>query len=320
MFASLRAKIGELTKKLSGGKEEKQQPKPGVAEKTLALLRGEVVLDERKLEELLSEFEIALLESDIAFDVAEKIISDLKQNLYGKKFKRSELEAAIKASLEQSLREILDLPSVSLEEMIRRKKEKPFVILFVGINGTGKTTTIAKVAKRLMGEGFTCVFAASDTYRAGAIEQLERHAEKLGVKLIKHARGADPAAVAYDAIEHARAKGKDVVLIDTAGRMETNVNLLEEMKKIARVAKPDLVIFVGDALTGNVAVEQAERFNSAVSIDGIILTKADADAKGGAAISIAHTIRKPVLFLGTGQSYDDLVEFSADWLIREILG
>ncbi len=320
MFASLRAKIGELTKKLSGGEEEKQQARPGVAEKTLALLRGEVVLDESKLEKLLGEFEIALLESDIAFDVAEKIISDLKQSLLGKKFKRSELEHAIRASLERSLREILELPSVSLEEVIRAKKEKPFVILFVGINGTGKTTTIAKVAKRLLDRGFTCVFAASDTYRAGAIEQLERHAERLGVKLIKHSRGADPAAVAYDAVEHARARGKDVVLIDTAGRMETNVNLLEEMKKIARVAKPDLVIFVGDALTGNAAVEQAERFNSAVGIDGVILTKADADAKGGAAISIAHAIRKPVLFLGTGQGYDDLVEFSADLLIREVLG
>ena len=316
MFAHLRAKVGELTKKLAGGGEDR----PGVAEKTFALLRGEVVLDESKLEELLSEFELALLESDIAFDVAEKIISDLKQSLLGKKFKRSELEAAIKASLEKSLREILDLPSASLEEMIRRKKDKPFVILFVGINGTGKTTTIAKIARRLLSRGFSCVFAASDTYRAGAIEQLERHAEKLGVKLIKHKRGSDPAAVAYDAVEHARAKGKDVVLIDTAGRMETNVNLLEEMKKIARVAKPDLVVFVGDALTGNAAVEQAERFNSAVEIDGVILTKADADAKGGAAISIAHTIRKPMLFLGTGQSYEDLVEFSVDWLIKEILG
>jgi len=316
MFAQLRAKIGELTKRLSGTDEQK----PGVAEKTIALLRGEVVLDERRLEELLGEFEIALLESDVALDVAEKIISDLKRSLHGKKLKRSELSREIRASLERSLKEILDLPRQSIEEAVRAKAEKPFVILFVGINGTGKTTTIAKVAKRLIDAGFTCVFAASDTYRAGAIEQLEKHAEKLGVKLIKHERGADPAAVAYDAIEHARARGKDVVLIDTAGRMETNVNLLEEMKKIARVAKPDMVIFVGDALTGNAAVEQAERFDSAVSIDGIILTKADADAKGGAAISITHAIRKPVLYLGTGQGYDDLVEFSAEWLISQILG
>ena len=316
MFAQLRAKIGELTKRLSGADEQK----PGVAEKTIALLRGEVVLDERKLDELLGEFEIALLESDVALEVAEKIVSDLKRSLHGKKLKRSELSREIHASLERSLKAILDLPKQSIEEAVRAKAEKPFVILFVGINGTGKTTTIAKVAKRLIDAGFTCVFAASDTYRAGAIEQLEKHAEKLGVKLIKHERGADPAAVAYDAVEHARARGKDVVLIDTAGRMETNVNLLEEMKKIARVAKPDMVIFVGDALTGNAAVEQAERFNSAVSIDGIILTKADADAKGGAAISIAHAIRKPVLYLGTGQGYDDLVEFSAEWLISQILG
>lgn len=157
--------------------------------------------------------------------------------------------------------------------------------MFVGINGTGKTTTIAKMAKHFLDKGLTPVIAASDTFRAGAIEQLTHHAEKLGVKIIKHEKGADPAAVAFDAVEHAKAKGKDVVLIDTAGRMQTNVNLMDEMAKIKRVVKPDLIIFVGDSLTGNDAVEQAIKFNESVGIDAIILTKADADAKGGAAIN-----------------------------------
>jgi fused signal recognition particle receptor len=164
----------------------------------------------------------------------------------------------------------------------------------VGVNGTGKTTTIAKIARLLQRHGKSCVIAASDTFRAGAIEQLEKHASRLGVRVIKHARGSDPAAVAYDAVEHARARGKDVVLIDTAGRMETNVNLMDEMRKIARVARPDLVVYVGDALTGNAALEQAVRFHEATPIDGVILTKMDADAKGGSVISICHAIGRPV--------------------------
>jgi fused signal recognition particle receptor len=163
------------------------------------------------------------------------------------------------------------------------------------------------------------VFAASDTFRAGAIEQLEEHAKRLGVKMIKHDKGADPAAVAFDAIEHARAHGKDAVLIDTAGRMETNVNLLDELKKVVRVTNPDMVIFVGDALTGNAALDQAETFSGAVPIGGTILTKADADAKGGSAISIAYVTKKPIMFLGTGQEYEDLIEFDPEWFTNEIL-
>ncbi len=283
-------------------------------------LRGEVELDERRLSEILQEFELSLLESDVALSVAEEICQKLKETLTGRRVARREVEQVVRETLRSYLLELMSMPSESLEEKIRKKKEKPFVVMFVGVNGSGKTTTLAKIAHRLMNEGFSCVFAASDTYRAGAAEQLERHAERLGVRVVRHERLSDPAAVAYDAIAHARSRGKDVVLIDTAGRMETNVNLLEEMKKIARVAKPDLVLFVGDALTGNAAVEQAERFNRAVEIDGVVLTKADADAKGGTAISIVHAIRKPVLFLGTGQKYGDLEVFSPEKLVEAVVG
>ena len=183
---------------------------------------------------------------------------------------------------------------------------------------TGKTTTIGKLSNYYIKKGYTPVIAASDTFRAGAIEQVQYHADNLGVKLIKHEKGSDPAAVAFDAVQHARAKGKELVLIDTAGRMQTNTNLMDEMKKIRRVSKPDLVVFVGDALTGNDATEQARKFNEAIDIDGVILTKADADSKGGAALSIGYIIQKPILFLGMGQSYDDIKEYDADWMLEQI--
>jgi len=221
------------------------------------------------------------------------------------------------------LREMLDpgyeLDLVKLAEEKKRQGE-PLVILFLGPNGHGKTTTIAKIAKMFLDRGFSVVLAAADTYRAGAIEQLEIHARKLGVRVVKHGYGADPAAVAYDAVQHARSKGINVVLIDTAGRMQTDRDLMEEMKKIARVVQPDLKIFVGDALTGNDALDQALKFHEAVGIDGSVLTKADADTKGGAALSIVYATGKPLLFLGTGQDYGDLREFDPEWLLERILG
>lgn len=279
----------------------------------------EVLLDRKKLDETFFDFEMTLLESDVALEVCEKITSDLKSRLYGKKIKKDQLEGMIKEALENSLLEIFPKKPKSIVELVREKHPKPYVIVFVGVNGTGKTTTIAKIAHLLQKSGLSCVFAASDTFRAGAMEQLQKHADKLGVRMIRHAKGADPAAVAFDAIEHARAHNRDAVLIDTAGRMETNVNLMDEMKKIVRVAKPDLTLFIGDALTGNAAIDQAEMFDRAVPIEGVILTKADADAKGGSAISISYIIKKPIFFLGTGQKYDDLVEFDPRWFVRQIL-
>jgi len=275
-------------------------------------------IKEHRLDALLYDLEWVLLESDVALPVVKEIVDRFAEEVKSKRLTRElSFEEGVQEALRRAVEKVLDVPSFDLFSMIENK-EKPFVIMFVGVNGTGKTTVIAKLAHVLQKKGYSCVLAASDTFRAGAIEQLEKHSEKLGAKLVKHQAGSDPAAVAYDAIEHARARKKDVVLIDTAGRMQTNVNLMDQMKKIKRVAQPQLVIFAGDALTGNDAVEQAKSFEEAVGIDGIILSKIDADAKGGAALSIAHTIGKPILFVGTGQGYEDLMPFNPKWMVDRL--
>ncbi|RLE74108.1 MAG: signal recognition particle-docking protein FtsY, partial [Thermoprotei archaeon] len=229
----------------------------------------------------------------------------------------------VRSKFREVLREIFDRAGrIDLVEYVEelRVKKRPVVLLFLGPNGHGKTTTIAKVAKLLMDRGITVVVAASDTFRAGAIEQVEEHCRRLGIRVIKHRYGADPAAVAYDAILHARSKGIDVVLIDTAGRMQTDVDLMEEMRKIARVTEPDLKIFVGDALTGNDALDEARKFNEYVGIDCSILTKVDADAKGGAALSIVFATGRPIAYVGTGQGYSDIMKFDPEWFIEKIVG
>lgn len=278
-------------------------------------------ISEDDIDDILEDLELSLIEGDVAFDVADKIVESMKEDLVGRKIKRrGDMELFTTNALKKAITEIIDNGSYDLLADIEASKQKgePYKIMFVGINGTGKTTTIAKLARYLEKNGYSSVFGASDTFRAGAIEQLEHHANNLNMKIIKHERNSDPAAVAYDAVEHARATHKDVVLIDTSGRMQTNVNLMDEMKKIKRVSQPDIVIYVGDALMGNDATEQATKFNEVIDIDGIILTKADADAKGGAALSIGHVIHKPILFIGTGQSYDDLMEFKPEWMINQI--
>jgi len=273
---------------------------------------------ESVLDELLHELELGLLQADVALPVAEELTRIVKRELSGKRVDRSfSIDEAVRLALKVAVRDVLTQKKLSLNEMIKAKPP-PFVIMFVGINGGGKTTAIAKLAHRMQKHGLSCVLAAGDTFRAGAIEQLTMHAEKLGCKIIKHQEGSDPAAVAYDAIEHAKARKKDVVLIDTAGRMQTNTNLMDEMKKIKRVAKPDLVFFVGDALAGSDAVEQARRFDDAVGIDGVILTKLDADAKGGAALSIAKTIGKPIAYVSFGQDYEAFRRFDPDWMVDRL--
>jgi fused signal recognition particle receptor len=272
-------------------------------------------ISEKKVEELLWQLELALLEADVALEVVESIQRSIKKTLAGTS--RRDAREVVEEALKQAIKKILEGSEGDFFAALEGK-QKPYVLMFVGVNGSGKTTAIAKLAHLLSEKGYGCVLAAGDTFRAGAIEQLELHAHRLGVKLIKHDFGADPAAVAYDAIEHARAKHKDFVLLDTAGRMQTNINLMSEMDKIKRVAQPDLVIFVGDSLTGNDAIEQAKRFNEVVGIDGVILTKVDADAKGGAALSIAYTIRKPLFFIGIGQGYGDQIPFRATWMLQRI--
>ena len=281
----------------------------------------EKTIQEDDIEDILFELEIGLLEGDVAIDVANEVVESVKENLVGQNIKRSnDVEEYTYKALQKAIAKIINVDGKSMTEMLedKVKEGKPLVVMLVGINGTGKTTTIGKLANYYVKKGYTPVIAASDTFRAGAIEQVTHHADNVGVKIIKHQKGSDPAAVAYDAVEHANAQNKELVLIDTAGRMQTNTNLMDEMKKIKRIAKPDLVVFVGDALTGNDATEQARKFNEAIDIDGVILTKADADSKGGAALSIGYIIKKPILFLGMGQSYDDIKEYDADWMLEQI--
>jgi fused signal recognition particle receptor len=297
--------------------EKKEKSKSGV----FSFIR-EKTISKNDIDELLWELEMSLLESDVALEVAEKIINSVKNDLVGKKIKRSsDISDYTLNALKKAVSEILDVESKNIDHILEEKKAigEPLIIMFVGINGTGKTTTIAKISTYFINKGHTPVIAASDTFRAGAIEQISHHAETIGVKIIKHKKGADPAAVAYDAVSHARAQNKEIVLVDTAGRMQTNINLMDEMAKIKRVVSPDLIIFVGDSLTGNDAVDQANKFNDSVGLDGIILTKADADAKGGAALSIGYVINKPILFLGVGQGYEDLVEFKPEWMVEQLL-
>jgi len=276
-------------------------------------------IDEKKLDELLWDLEMGLLEADVAYSVIDSIKKDVKQEIKRVPFDKGKAGDLIETVLKNAIGHVLKSNNFDFNRFIEERK-KPVVIMFVGVNGTGKTLSIAKIAFQLQKLGKTCVMAAGDTFRAGAIEQLTIHADRLGVKIVKHGPGSDPAAVAFDAIEHAKAKHKDVVLLDTAGRIQTNSNLMDEMAKIKRVAKPDMIIFVGDALSGNDAVEQAKRFNEVVGIDGVILTKVDADAKGGSSLSIAYTIGKPLLFIGVGQKYEDQIAFNPEWMVQHIFG
>jgi len=271
------------------------------------------VISEKKFNEFFDELEVVLMENNVALEVIEKIKEDLMREIVEKPLSKGKVEEIIKENLKKSINELF-VDNIDL--LSRIKEKKPFVICFVGINGSGKTTSMAKVANYLMKNKLSCVFAASDTFRAASIEQLQQHADRLGIKMIKHTYGSDPAAVAFDAIKYAVAKNIDVVLIDTAGRMHSNENLLQEMEKIIRVTKADLKIFVGESITGNDCVEQARKFNEAINIDGIILTKADVDEKGGASISVSYITKKPIMFLGCGQEYGDLKEFDKEIVVK----
>jgi len=275
------------------------------------------------LDDVVFNFQISLIESDVAQSVAEALTQDVEKSLSGTKVDRSTDPAEVVGErLSNDLRTAFaKAGSVSLLDNIKEKKKtgEPYVVLFLGINGTGKTTSIAKFSNYLKKNGVSVVLAAGDTHRPGAIEQLTEHADRLGVKVVSQRYGADPAAVGRDGVLYAKAHHVDCLVIDTAGRMQTNQNLMEEMAKIVRVVKPDFRMFVADALTGNDAVSQAELFNQHVGFDGAVLTKADADVRGGAALSIVYTTGKPVLFLGVGQSYDDLVPFDTQKFLESLL-
>ncbi len=274
-------------------------------------------INEKKFDELFWDLELALLENNTALEVIEKIKKDMKKVLVDKPVPKGHVEELITSTLRYSIDELF-MPNYDLVQKIKESDKKPYVICFVGINGSGKTTTIAKVAHLLKKNGLSVVLAAADTFRAAAIDQLQIHGDKLGVKVIKHDYGSDPAAVAFDAVKHAESTKKDVVLIDTAGRIHSNTNLMAELEKIVRVSKPDLKLFVGESITGNDCTEQAKKFDDAIRINGIILSKADVDDKGGAAISVSFVTRKPILYLGTGQEYDDLQLFNKEDLLKSI--
>ncbi|MFP3951210.1 MAG: signal recognition particle-docking protein FtsY [Candidatus Bathyarchaeia archaeon] len=280
-------------------------------------------LTEEDLEPILWDLQLQLISNDVSVEVAEKICLELKERLIGREVPRfGEKADSVRDALKESIRSVLETDEdVDLLEMVSRSKrqDEPLVVMFIGINGTGKTTTIAKMAHMLKGEGYSVVLASGDTYRAGAIEQLEEHAKRLDVRVIKHRYGSDAAAVAYDAVQHANAQGVDAVLIDTAGRMQTNRNLMDELRKMKRVVQPDLTIMILDSLIGNDATEQALTFNEAIGFDAAILTKIDADAEGGSSISVSYLTGKPIIYVGVGQDYDDLESFDVDWFANKAL-
>lgn len=283
---------------------------------------GRIIKQGKVLDDLLEELEWMLLESDISSEAVTSVLDALRKSLVGARLRRgAELAKVLEAGLKRALRNLLSAGYWDFDASIQSfldQGDAPVVVMLVGVNGTGKTTTAAKIAHRLQSNGHSVIAAAGDTFRAGAIQQLESHCENLGIRCISSQRGGDAAAIARDAIESAKAKNIDVVLVDTAGRMQNKTNLMKELEKVRRVANPHLVLFVGDALAGNDAVDQAKMFQEMMRFDGAVLSKMDTDAKGGAGLSIAFATGRPIVFAGIGQGYDDLLQFNPDWLLDEM--
>lgn len=275
-------------------------------------------ISEKDLDKVLDDLKVSLIQSDVALSVAEAICDDLREKLSGQEVKRTKVKDIIKESFRYTVKDMLSQDTPDLVEEIK-EEEGATLVLFLGFNGSGKTSTLVKFASMLKNEGMDPVLAAGDTYRAASIEQLEKHGEELDLKVIKHDYGSDAAAVIYDAVEHAKSGGKDAVLADTAGRSHSNANLMDELKKICSVNDPDRKILVIDSLTGNDAVDQAVKFEEAVGIDGVILTKMDVNEKGGASLSVASSVDKPIFYIGVGQEYDDLERFDAEEISKRIL-
>jgi fused signal recognition particle receptor len=292
----------------------------GLAAKAKILATGKTVIDEDDLQGHLDDLELALLGSDVEMSVAQEILDGVKENLTGQTRRRLESTGSlVQDALQEALYDVISVGQFDFDQRIA-EADKPVVIIFTGVNGVGKTTSIAKLSRYFEDRGLSSVVANGDTYRAGANEQLEQHARNLDVKCISHDQGSDPAAVLYDGVEYARANDIDVVLGDTAGRLHTSNDLMAQLEKIDRVIDPDMTLFVDEAVAGQDAVNRAREFDDAAEIDGAILTKADADSQGGAAISVAHVTGKPILFLGTGQDYDDLERFDPERIVEQLLG
>ncbi|XVH30260.1 signal recognition particle-docking protein FtsY [Haloferacaceae archaeon DSL9] len=293
---------------------------PSRFKRAAAFATGRIIIEEEDLEEPLWELEMALLQSDVEMSVAESILETIREKMIGETRKQVETTGGlVEAALHDALLEVISVGQFDFEERIAAA-DKPIVIIFTGVNGVGKTTSIAKLSEWLADRDYSSVLANGDTYRAGANEQIRAHADTLDRKLITHDQGGDPAAVIYDAVEYADAHDIDVVLGDTAGRLHTSNDLMAQLEKINRVVGPDMTLFVDEAVAGQDAVQRAKKFDEAAEIDGAILTKADADSSGGAAISIAYVTGKPILFLGVGQGYDDIEQFDPELLVSRLLG
>lgn len=289
-------------------KQGLSRTRSGFSDGISSLVLGKKTIDN----ELLEDIETLLLTADVGVEATTRIIDELTDKVSRKELADTE---ALFEHLKNQLRDILAPCS---EPLNLDASKSPFVILMVGINGAGKTTTIGKLAKRFQNEGKSVMLAAGDTFRAAAVEQLQTWGERNGVPVVAQHSGADSASVIYDALESARAKNIDVLIADTAGRLHTQTNLMDELAKVKRVMKkldheaPHEVMLVVDAGTGQNAINQAQQFNEAVGLTGISLTKLDGTAKGGVIFAIAHKMGLPIRFIGVGESIDDLRPFNAE--------
>lgn len=319
MFDFLKKKLGEIFKgveKTLSGAAKSVEESVSTAAKSVEKTFTESTLGRKTFDSIFWSLELALLENNLSSDVVDKVKLELSNNLVGKSMKK-DFKKIIIENLRQAFNSVLF--EVDEKEFLERlRSKKPHIIMFVGINGSGKTTNLAKFAYYLKTKGFSCVLAAGDTFRAASIEQLRLHADVLGLKVINGDYGCDAASVAFDAVKHAESNNIDVVLIDTAGRLQSDANLMDELQKVKRTAKADVVIFVADSLTGNDVAEQAKVFNEKIGVDYVILSKTDVDTKGGAILSVGYTIKKPILFLGTGQTYRDLKQFKKEEILDKL--
>ena len=300
-------------------KDKTMELKLGTFKQLKSILSKEVEIEEGDIKDLLDNFELEMLESDVDMAVASAIREDLAKKLLGARIKKEDLKEFIKSRIREILIKAVSNKDIFDITDVVKQKDKPAKVMFLGPNGAGKTTTIAKVANIMMKNNQKVILAAADTFRAAAIEQMEVHANRLGVKLIKREYGSDPTSVAYDAVNYSKAHNIDAVLIDTAGRQDTNINLVNELKKMDRVIKPDLKVYIGESIAGNATIEQLSVFHKEIGLNGVILTKLDCDPKGGVVLSINKATGIPIIYLGTGQKYEDLEAFEPERIVERIL-